>query len=335
MRINKREIGNGQPPYIVAEIGASHNGSFDVVSKLVRAAAEAGADAVKFQCYTADTLTLNCAKSDFVIQGGPWAGRSLYELYASAYTPWKWLPQLFAIAKDCGITAFSSVFDRTSVDYLEILDCPVYKIASMEIVDTPLIEYVAKTGKPIIMSTGMASEAEVRDAIIAASPSEYIILNCVSGYPAKIEEMFPGNAYDNDGISDHTPGYAVAVAATVLGASVIEKHIKWYGDTKSEDAGFAIEPDAFAEMCTAVKAIHRAFQFKHLRRDSEESSRQLRRSLYVVKDVKRGDILNETNVRSIRPAYGLPPKDIYNVLGKTANCDLEKGTALSWDLIAS
>ena len=333
MKINGRMIGGNNPPYIVAEIGASHGGDFDRCILLMGAAAGAGADAIKFQCYTPDTITIDCDKPDFIIKDGPWKGRSLYELYEKAHTPWEWFPDIFLVAKEHGQTVFASVFDKTSVDYLEGLGCPAYKIASMEIVDIPLIEYVAKTGKPIIISTGMASDVEIVDAGRAAKP-HHLFLHCVSGYPSKVEEMdLVKGMYFMRGISDHSPGWEVPVAATALGVDVIEKHIKWWDDTISEDAGFALDPDEFRMMCKAVKNIWGSMQPSKAK--SEESSRQLRRSLYVVEDIKQGEMFTEGNVRSIRPAYGLPPKDLPRVLGQVARHDLERGTALSWDLIAS
>lgn len=334
MKINGREIGHGHPPYIVAEIGASHGGKIERALALMGAAMGAGADAIKFQCYTPDTITIDCDKPDFIIKDGPWKDRKLYELYQKAHTPWEWFPDIFRLAKEYGITVFASVFDKTSVDYLEGLGCPAYKIASMEIVDIPLIEYVAKTGKPIILSTGMASDYEITNARIAAGQN-HIVLHCISGYPSKVEEMYLPPMRDS-GISDHTPGHDLAVAATVRKATVIEKHIKWYDDWTSEDSGFALDPNEFGRMCKAVRATYEAVKPKiGQMAESEKSSRQLRRSLYVVEDVRDGELFTERNVRSIRPAYGLPPKDISRVLGRKARSSIERGTALSWDLIAS
>lgn len=342
MEINGRKIGPGEPPYIVAEIGASHGGSRERAILLMGAAIGAGADAVKFQCYTPDTITIDCDKPDFIIKDGPWKGRKLYELYTEAHTPWEWFPEIFNLAKQYGHTVFASVFDKTSVDYLESLGCPAYKIASMEIVDIPLIQHALTTDKTLIISTGMATIDEVFDAVDWCDQSGMALLHCVSGYPtnpesAGLDRMLTlQNEFDCQvGLSDHSPGWEIPVAATVLGAAIIEKHIKWYDDTTSEDAGFAIDPDEFREMCKAVKAIYAAKNSGAKKADSEDSSRQLRRSLYVVEDVRAGELLTERNVRSIRPAYGLPPKEITDVIGKKAAKDIERGTALSWDLIAS
>ena len=340
MKINGREIGPGHPPYIVAEIGASHGGKIERAIALMSAAMGAGADAVKLQCYTPDTITIDCDKPDFIIKDGPWRGRKLYELYAEAHTPWGWFPELFDVAKRHGQTIFASVFDKTSVDYLEGLGCPAYKIASMEIVDIPLIEYAASTGKPLILSTGMAVYGEMDEAHFVAEEAgaDAVLLTCISGYPSDIEEVYFPSAGDGFfGISDHTPGFIVPAIATARHAYIIEKHIKWYDDTTSEDAGFALDPDEFREMCQTVRSVYKAMQtrFPVGNKASERSSRQLRRSLYVVEDVREGELFTERNVRSIRPAYGLPPKAISTVLGRKARSNIERGTALSWDLIAS
>lgn len=353
MQINGREIGPGQSPYIIAEIGASHAGSLQRAMLLMGAAAGAGADAVKFQAYTPDTITLDCNKPDFIIKDGPWAGEKLHELYKRAHTPFEWFPEIFETAKRYGATVFASVFDKTSVDMLERLGCPAYKIASMEIVDIPLIKYAAATGKPLIISTGMASDAEIFDVACALGTlgNNLAFLHCVSGYPtdtaeSKLEEI-SNLQIDYSimpiGLSDHTKGWEIPVAATALGATIIEKHVRFwnaddpregaYFDTKSEDDGFALNPDEFREMCKAVRSIWRAMQPSEAK--SEESSRQLRRSLYVVEDMKAGDTFTEANVRSIRPCYGLPPKELPNVLGRQAAGDIERGTALAWGLIAS
>lgn len=329
MQINGREISGLKPPYIVAEVGASHGGSLERAVEIMRAALFAGADAVKFQCYTPDTITIDCDNPDFIIKDGPWKGRNLYELYGKAHTPFEWFPGLFRVSKGIGITAFASVFDRSSVDFLETLNCPAYKIASMEIVDIPLIRHVSATGKPIIISTGMATDREVDDALLACH-SDTATLYCVSGYPAKAYEMNLGELKINDGISDHTQGWEIPVAATALGANIIEKHIKYWGGG-GEDDDFALDPYEFRNMCRAVRSIWGAIQYSKPK--SEDSSRQLRRSLYIVEDVSRGDILTEKNVRSIRPAYGLHPKYLDHVLGRAIKYDVQRGTALAFDMV--
>jgi pseudaminic acid synthase len=341
MKIDGGIISDEEAPYVIAEIGASHQGNLDIAIALIAYAAKAGADAVKLQCYTPDTITLDCDNEDFIIKDGPWRGRKLYELYSHAHTPWEWFPELFAAAEGCGITIFSSVFDKTSVDFLEKLGCPAYKIASMEIVDIPLIQYVLTTDKPLIISTGMATGDEISDAADWCNQSGLALLHCVSGYPTEVRNTNLGalidlkNSYSCQvGISDHSPGWEVPVAATALGATIIEKHIKLYGDNSSEDAGFAIDPGEFEKMCSAVKNIWMAINMSYGER-GEESSRQLRRSLYVVEDMRAGEVFTESNVRSIRPAYGLPPKELPKVLGYEAARDIKRGTALSWDLILS
>ena len=343
MKIAGREIGAGQPPYCIAEASCNHLGSLDEAKTLIRAAKISGADAIKFQAYTADTITLDCDSPDFIVKEGPWKGRRLYELYTVAQTPFEWFPALFEEAKRHGITALASVFDRTSIDLLEKLDCPAYKIASMEITDIPLIKYAAKTGKPLIISTGMASMQEIHDAIPGfMKVDDLAFLHCISGYPTRFEEanlrriheIYLSRSLWHDphiGISDHTLGWEVPVAATALGATIIEKHFIMSRFCGSEDAAFSLEPDEFAEMCMKVRQIWRAMQPGETK--SEESSRQLRRSLYVVADMSAGEVFTEQNVRSIRPSYGLPPKNLPYILGQRAIKDIKRGTALSWSLV--
>ena len=340
MKIAGREIGSAHSPYVIAELSCNHLGSLDEAKTLIRAAKICGADAIKFQAYTADSITLDCDNPDFIVKEGPWKGRRLYELYTVAQTPFEWFPALFEEAKRHGITAFASVFDPSSVDMLEKLGCPAYKIASMEIVDLSLIKYAAKTGKPLIISTGMASWKEVYDASFAADMGmgpRSAFLHCISGYPASIEEsklemIQKLQRYQfGSGISDHTLGWEIPVAATALGATIIEKHLTMSRSSVSEDAAFSLEPEEFAEMCMKVRQIWRAMQPSEAK--SEESSRQLRRSLYVVEDMHVGDIFTRQNVRSIRPSYGLPPKNLSDILGRKAIKDIKRGTALSWDLM--
>ena len=340
MEINGRKIGEGAP-YIVAEISGNHCGDYFQCSDLISAAAWAGADAVKVQCYTPATITLDCDKPDFVIQEGPWKGRTFYELYQKAHTPFEWFHDLFQAAKVQGITLFSSIFDKTSVDMLEKLECPAYKIASMECVDIPLIKYAGKTGKPLIISTGMASGEEILEAIRAVGHENFCLLHCVSGYPTRVEEANLWRIEDlrrlpfrqaRVGLSDHTKGIEVPIAATALGAVMIEKHIK-NSNTISEDSKFSLAPKEFKVMSKAVRSVWGAMLASEPK--SQESSKQYRRSLYVVKDTKKGEIFTQDNIRSIRPNYGLPPIYFDDILGKKAAQDIERGTALKWDLIAS
>ncbi len=336
MLIGTREISSKEPPYIVAEISGNHCGKKQWALDLIKAAKDAGADAVKLQCYTPETITLDCDKPDFIIKDGPWKGRKLYELYQSTYTPWGWFPDLFEHAKSIGIALFSSVFDNSSVDFLEKLGCPAYKIASMEITDTNLIAYAAQTGKPLIISAGMASWEDIGGARAAAGENKPLFLHCVSGYPTPEEEanlaVLRAGTWAA-GVSDHTDGrtYAIPVAATALGAVMIEKHLILSRETETEDSGFSLVPTEFEDMVYGVKAAWRAMQSSKPK--SEESSRQARRSLYVIKDMKAGEKLTTENVRSIRPAYGLPPSMLSKVVGYRASRDIECGTALTKEML--
>ena len=332
MQIDGRDISHSQAPYIVAEISCNHAGSLERAHQLIVAARKAGADAVKFQAYTPDTITIDHNGPDFIIKDGLWKGRSLYELYRVAYTPFEWFPYLFLTAQTERITLFASVFDKSSIDMLERLDCPAYKIASMEIVDIPLIEYASSTKKPIILSTGMATDKEIEAAAWACAGwlhrNPPAVLHCVSGYPANaanydLRRM--GNFSDIYGISDHTNGCVVPVAATALGANIIEKHFMM-GDVRTEDYEFSLDPNAFSIMANSVRNTWAAMQKP--RDNEEEASRQLRRSLYVVEDIKQGESFTEYNVRSIRPAYGLAPRELPWLLTKRAAEDLKRGTAL-------
>ncbi len=334
MKIGQREIGDSQPPYIVAEISGNHGGSLSKAKELIRAAQRAGADAVKTQCYEPDTITLDMNKSDFIIQSGLWQGRTLYELYSKAYTPFKWHKELYRVAQNLGITIFSSVFDYSSIELLEGLGCPAYKIASMEIVDVPLIERAAKTGKPIIVSTGMASIGEIKDADQAIGDNSGAFLHCTSEYPAVSERAYLRDLLDlrgtvpgrEVGISDHTQGPIVPIAATALGASIIEKHLRLNGDTSSEDASFSESEDDFATQVDAIRATWRAIQ------PSEEQpnpSRQLRRSLYAIADIAQGETFTEANIKSIRPGYGMSPRALPRLLGKKAQHQFRRGDRIT------
>lgn len=340
MIIDGREIDSSHSPYIIAEASCNHNGDLANAMKLIKAAKEAGADAVKFQCYEADSLTIDGDQNDFTIKEGPWAGRSLYGLYQKTQTPFSWFPILFDYARSKGITPFASVFDKAGVDLLERLDCPAYKIASMEITDIPLIEYAASTGKPLIISTGMATDDEVAEVVFQAfAPRTEIpaLLHCVSGYPTKSAESNLGRLlYFNSryacplGISDHSVGDAIPIAATALGACIIEKHLM-LGIEDTEDFEFSMDPIQFKNMVREVRNIWQAMQPPES--DVEASSRQLRRSLYVVKDIEHGEPFTEDNIRSIRPSYGLPPKELPWLLTKRAAADLKRGTAMKYDYV--
>lgn len=336
MIINKRKIGPGEPPYIIAELSGNHMGRIDKLAYLMGLAFGSGADAVKIQCYTADSLTIKSDRADFTIKDGPWRGRTLYELYEKACTPPELVEEAFRLAKRYGTTVFASVFDEKGLELLEKLECPAYKIASMELVDVPLIEKVAATRKPIILSTGMADIYEIFGALDKCFTVPHALLHCVSGYPTKVEDAnlsrMAGLPTKIRGLSDHTLGWEVPVAATAMGACIIEKHICVSRDDPVEDAAFSLMPEEFREMSEKVRAIWAATQAPKNTQD-EDASRQLRRSLYVTADIKKGEAFTKANVRSIRPAYGLPPKELPNVLGKFAARDLERGTALTRNLI--
>lgn len=332
MNINGREISSEFPPYLVAEISCNHGGKLENALALIDEAKGAGADAVKFQCFLPELLTLDCDKPDFILKDGPWKGRKLYDLYSAAYTPRTWFPKLFDYARTRGITAFSSVFAPEDVDFLEKLDCPAYKIASMEIKDTNLIAYAAKTGKTLIISTGMASNPDWHYAVEYGGDNCFL-LHCVSGYPTPIEETDLSRMLGECvGISDHSIGCDVAIAATALGTVMIEKHLA-LPDVETEDSEFSMMPMEFFDMAQRVRTIWRAMQPSEHK--SEESSRQLRRSLYVVKDIKFGEPFTNENVRSIRPSYGLSPRRLNEVLRCTAARDLDRGTALTEDALVS
>lgn len=332
MEIAGRKIGSDSPPYVVAEISGNHCGSLERAKELIRQAKMAGADAVKTQCYEPDTITLDIRRPDFIVQGGLWKGRTLYELYGKAHTPLGWHRELYTCAEGEGIPIFSSVFDRSSVDLLEHLGCPAYKIASFEVVDTPLIEYTARTGKPLIISTGLASDREIIDANLA-SGRRAAFLHCTSEYPGTIEHASLGKMHLIDqilmfnnpiGISDHTPGHAIPIAATALRAAVIEKHLKLSYGPRSEDDAFSLTPREFTAMVSAVKQTHEAMQVRPLQMEG----RQMRRSLYVVADIDEGEPFTHDNIRSIRPGYGEAPRMLPRLIGQKAKKSYRKGDRL-------
>jgi N-acetylneuraminate synthase len=344
MQIAGRKIGAGQPPYVIAELSGNHNGEIARAIRLIDVAKEAGANAVKLQTYTADTITIDHDGPGFVIAGGLWDGRRLYELYNEAQTPWDWHPALFAHAAKVGITCFSSPFDPTAVDLLERLQAPAYKIASFEIVDTPLIRYAANTGKPLIISTGMASADEIRDAMSAAREAGsggVALLHCVSGYPTPAEEAnlarIPALAKNFDvpiGLSDHTLGIEAPITSVALGAAIIEKHITLARADGGPDAAFSLEPQELAALVKGVRMAHAALgHAEYGRANSEQDNIVFRRSLYVVKDIAAGEMFTAENVRSIRPGLGLSPAKLPNVLGHRAARAIKRGTPVSLDLV--
>jgi len=342
ININGRRIGQGHPVYVIAEMSANHGQDFDQAVRLIEAAKEAGADAVKLQTYTPDTLTIDCDSDYFRIRGTIWEGRTLYDLYGEAYTPWEWQPRLKEVADRLGIDLFSSPFDATAVDFLEQMGAPAHKIASFELVDLPLLRKVAATGKPVIMSTGMATLAEIDEAVRTlreAGCQELALLKCTSSYPASPEEvnlktiLHLAEAFGVvAGLSDHTPGIAVPVAAVALGACVVEKHFTLSRADGGPDSAFSLEPAEFAAMVTAVREAEAALgAVRYALTDKERASRVFRRSLFVVEEIQAGEVFTEKNVRSIRPGHGLPPRYFETVLGRRASRALAKGTPLSWE----
>lgn len=343
--INGRSIGLGQPAYIIAELSANHHQSYETAVKLLHAVKASGADAVKLQTYTPDTMTVNCRTSPFQIgKGTIWEGKNLYDLYGEAYTPWEWQPRLKEEADKLDLTLFSTPFDSTSVDFLEKMNVPAHKIASFELVDLPLIRKVGATGKPIIMSTGMGTLQEIAEAVDAireTGNTQIALLKCTSAYPASPEDMnlrtIPhlSQAFGvPSGLSDHTMSLVAPVAAVTLGASIIEKHFTLSRATPGPDSAFSLEPHEFKAMVEAVRTAEKALgHVSYKVTAQEQASKVFRRSLFVVKDIKAGEIFTEENVRSIRPGYGLSPKHLTKVLGKTATTNLSKGTPLEWYLV--
>jgi len=337
--INGRRIGPGEPVYIVAEMSANHNQDFDRAVEIIGAAKEAGADAIKLQMYTPDTLTIDCDNEYFLIKGTLWEGRNLYDLYKEAHTPWDWQPKLKEIANDLGMHLFSTPFDATAVDFLEEMDVPAYKIASFEMVDLPLIRRVAQTGKPIIMSTGMATLAEIDEAVRTIREvrgNQLALLKCTSAYPA-----LPGEIHLRTiphlaeafglpvGLSDHTLGIAVPVAAVALGACIVEKHFTLSRSIPGPDSSFSLEPNEFKNMVGAIRVAEKALgKISYDVTECEAASRVFRRSLFVVKDMKAGEEFTKENVRSIRPGYGLHTRYLVDVLQRRASKDIKRGTPL-------
>jgi N-acetylneuraminate synthase len=343
--IGGRRVGHGEKVYIIAELSANHGRNFDQAAEIVRQAAAAGADAIKVQTYTADTLTIKSAQEQFRIGGGTlWDGRTLYDLYAEACMPWEWQPKLQALARELGLQFFSTPFDHSAVEFLEQLHVPVHKIASFECVDLPLLRLVAATGKPIIMSTGMATQNEIVEAIETirqAGGRELALLKCTSAYPADPGDMnlrtIPDmmRRYDIPiGLSDHSMGAAVPVAAVAIGACIIEKHLTLKRDLGGPDGAFSMEPDEFKAMVDAVRTAEQALgTVSYQVSEGEDKSRAFRRSLFVVEDVPAGGILTSRNVRSIRPGHGLHTRHLEEILGRRASKEIKRGTPLDWSLV--
>ncbi|MFY9558890.1 MAG: pseudaminic acid synthase [Terriglobales bacterium] len=346
IEIGGRRIGAGEPAYCIAELSANHNQDFETAVRIVQAAKDAGADAVKLQTYTPDTITIQSDRECFQVGGGTlWDGRSLYDLYQEAFTPWDWQPKLKKVADDLGMQCFSSAFDDSAVDFLETMNVPAHKVASFELVDMALIQKVAATGKPLIMSTGMATLEEIEEAVTtarSAGAKQIALLKCTSAYPSPPEEMnlltIPELARRFGvpvGLSDHTIGIAVPVAAVSLGACIIEKHLTLSRAAGGPDSAFSLEPGEFKAMVEGVRTAEKALGSVHFGVSERESrSRVFRRSLFVVRDLKKGEKFTSKNVRSIRPGDGLHTRHLAQVLGKTAALDIARGTPLSWDLVS-
>jgi len=345
LKITNKKIGKGYPVFIVAELSANHLQKFDNAVKLIKAAKEAGANAVKLQTYTPDTITIDCDNEYFQIkQGTLWDGQILYQLYKEAYTPWEWQPKLKEIAESEGLICFSSVFDKSAVDFLEEINAPAYKIASFEITDIPLIEYVASKGKPVIISTGISTLSDIEKAVNACKRmgnNQIALLKCTSAYPAPLEDVnlrtIPNLAETFKtvvGLSDHTLSISVPIASVALGASIIEKHLTLDRKLGGPDAAFSLEPAEFKAMVKSVREVEKSLgKVSYDLTEKMKRSRELSRSLFVVKNIKGGEVFTAENIRSIRPSYGLHPKYLKEILGKQAACDIKKGTPLKWELI--
>ena len=343
--IKDRVIDSTSSPYIIAELSANHNGSLDRAKLSIKIAKECGVDAVKIQTYNADTMTIDCDKSDFIVKGGLWNGYKLYNLYNEAHTPFDWHSELYRYAKEIGITLFSTPFDETAVDLLESLNTPAYKIASFELTDLPLISYVAKKGKPMLMSTGMATENEISEALETARSggcNSLLLFHCISSYPAPIEQANLKQILNlkktfgvSIGLSDHTIGNTTAIASIALGACAIEKHFTISRQEKGPDSEFSVEPSELKELVKDTKNAWKALGNEGFNRpEAELGSKIFRRSIYFISDIKSGEKIVETDIRRIRPGFGLPPKYFDKLIGKTLIKDVKRGDAVSWDMIS-
>lgn len=342
INIKGRKVGTGNPTYIIAEMSANHAGSIDKAKEIIRAAKECGADCIKVQTYTPDTITMDCDNEYFHIDNGTWKGENLYQLYGKAYMPWEWQGELKEEAEKVGIDFFSTPFDKSSVDFLESIGMEFYKIASFEIVDIPLIKYVASKGKPIIMSTGMATLAEIDEAVAAIRSegnNQIALLRCASAYPAITDEMNLRTMQNMSetfgvpvGLSDHSMGSIGAVTAVALGASIIEKHFCLSRDIVTPDSSFSMTPDEFSQMVRDVRQVEKAIGVvKYGPSKQEESSVIFRKSIFCIQDIKKGDVLSKDNIRVIRPGYGLHPRYYQELLGKKAIVDIKSGTPMQFD----
>lgn len=344
-KIANRFIGNDHPIFLIAELSANHLRDFDFAVKTIKAMKESGADAVKLQTYTPDTITIDCDNEYFQInQETLWDGKTLYQLYQEAYTPWEWQPELKKLAEDIGLICFSSPFDKTAVDFLEQMNVPAYKVASFEIADIPLIEYIASKGKPIIISTGIASQVEIEEAINACKRmgnNQIALLKCTSEYPTPLEDVNLRTIPDMRerfetvvGLSDHTLGISVPIAAVALGAKIIEKHFILDRKLGGPDSAFSLEPEEFKTMVKSVREAEKALgEVSYELTEKIKKSREFSRSLFVVEDMKAGETFTEINIKSIRPGFGLPPKYYNIIIGRKVTKDVNKGTPISWDLV--
>lgn len=346
-KIGDKRIGDDSPTFIIAELSANHMNDFDIAVKTIESMVEAGADAVKFQTFMPNTITIDCDNTYFQIkQGTVWDGQVLYELYEDAYMPWDWQPKLKEIAESLGLIVFSSPFDKTSVDFLDDMDVPAYKIASFEITDIPLIEYVASKGKPVIISTGIASLEDIELAIqtcLDVGNNDISLLRCTSSYPAPLEEINLNTIPDLEerfgvvvGLSDHTLGSEVSISAVALGAKIIEKHFILDRNMGGPDSSFSMEPQEFRSMVDSIRNVEKAMgNVNYELTDKVKANREFSRSLFVVSDMKKGETITEDNVRSIRPGFGLHPRYLKDILGKKIKKDLKKGTPFELEFIES
>ena len=345
-KIGNRKIGKGNPVFIIAEISANHNQSFERAKKLIEAAALAGADAVKLQTYKPETLTIDCDKKPFIVRSynKNWDGKTLYQLYCDGYMPWEWQPKLKKIAEELGLIFFSTAYDETSVDFLENMHVPAYKIASFELTDVILLSKVAKTKKPVIISRGMGSIEEIKTAVSVLKKngaSCVAVLHCVSSYPAKPEDMNLKTILDIEkrfkvvsGLSDHTLGILTAIASVALGASIIEKHFTLKRSDGGVDSSFSLEPEELKSLVQSVREVEKAIgKVRYSPVGNEVAELRGRRSLFAVEDIKKGEFFTEENICAIRPNFGLAPKFFHNIIGKKAKKDISRGTPLKWDLI--